>query len=47
MGLKCGGGAPLLTHLLFVDDCFLFCWGKESEAKFLYDGLKAYEEAPS
>jgi len=24
-GVKVCRGAPILTHLLFVDDCFLFC----------------------
>jgi len=32
-----------VTYLLFVDDCFMFCKAKESEAKVLLDILHKYE----
>lgn len=44
-GIKVCRGAPLLTHLLFVDDCFLFCRANEKEAQALSEALKKYEEA--
>jgi hypothetical protein len=44
-GVKVCWGAPLLTHLLFADDCFLFCRAEEREAKVVMDTLKKYEEA--
>jgi hypothetical protein len=37
-------GAPLLTHLLFADDCFLFCRADEREATAMLNTLKVYEE---
>jgi hypothetical protein len=44
-GIKVCRGAPLLTHLLFADDCFLFCRADESECVKLKEVLKKYEEA--
>jgi len=38
-------GAPFLTHLLFANDCFLFCRVEEREARKLLEALKTYEEA--
>jgi hypothetical protein len=44
-GIKVCRGAPILTHLLFADVCFLFCRAEEREATTLLDALKNYEEA--
>jgi hypothetical protein len=44
-GIKVCRGAPILTHLLFADDCFLFCRAEEREAMTLLDALKKYEDA--
>jgi hypothetical protein len=44
-GIKVCRGAPLLTHLLFADDCFLFCRADESECNRLKEVLTKYEEA--
>lgn len=30
-GVKVCRGSPILTHLLFVDDCFIFCKADELE----------------
>lgn len=38
-------GAPLLTHLLFSDDYFLFCRAEERESLVLHDILNTYEKA--
>jgi hypothetical protein len=44
-GIKVCRGAPLLTHLLFADDCFLFCRADVNECTKLKMILKTYEEA--
>jgi len=44
-GVKVCRGAPLLTHLLFADDCFLFYRAEEQETRKLLEALKTYEEA--
>jgi hypothetical protein len=44
-GIKVCRRAPILTHLLFVDDCFLFCMENEKEAQTLSETLKKYVEA--
>jgi len=43
-GIKVCRGAPLLTHLLFADDCFLFCRANISEYNRLKNILQKYEE---
>jgi hypothetical protein len=43
-GIKVCRGALLLTHLLFVDDCFLFCRVDGNECIKLKEILKTYEE---
>jgi hypothetical protein len=43
-GIKVCRGALLLTHLLFVDDCFLFCRADGNECIKLKEILKTYEE---
>jgi len=42
-GVKVCRGAPILTHLLFVDDCFLFCRANLSENTKLKEILQIYE----
>jgi hypothetical protein len=38
-------GAPMVSHLLFADDCFLFCRSNLSEIRKLMEILKTYEDA--
>ncbi|MCI08577.1 RNA-directed DNA polymerase (Reverse transcriptase), partial [Trifolium medium] len=38
-------GAPLVSHLLFADDCFLFCRSTMAESNHMMKILKTYEEA--
>ena len=44
-GLKVCTGAPLLTHLLFANDCFLFCRATNQECTILKGILNTYELA--
>ncbi|GAU44727.1 hypothetical protein TSUD_88120 [Trifolium subterraneum] len=44
-GIKICRGAPAVSHLLFADDCFLFCRSNLSETRKLMEILKIYEEA--
>lgn len=44
-GVKVCRGAPLLTHLLFADDFFLFWRADNKESKNLNKVLKTYEKA--
>jgi hypothetical protein len=44
-GVKICRGAPPVSHLLFADDCFLFCRSTLEEANCLMRILKTYEEA--
>jgi ribonuclease HI len=44
-GVKICRGAPTVSHLLFADDCFLFCRSNLSETRKLMEILKTYEEA--
>jgi hypothetical protein len=44
-GVKVCRGAPLLTHLLFTDDCFLFCRANNRETTKLKEILQTYEAA--
>lgn len=44
-GIKVCRGAPILTHLLFTDDCFLFFRGNEKESRKMMDILSIYERA--
>jgi hypothetical protein len=44
-GVKICRGAPVVSHLLFADDCFLFCRSTLSETNQLMRILKTYEEA--
>jgi hypothetical protein len=41
---RCVEGAPILSHLLFADDCFLFCRADVRESTKLKEILKEYEE---
>jgi hypothetical protein len=42
-GVKVCRGAPLLTHLLFADNCFLFCRANIRESTKLKEILQYYE----
>ncbi|KAK2390980.1 hypothetical protein QL285_064484 [Trifolium repens] len=44
-GVKICRGAPIVSHLLFADDCFLFCRANISETTKLMEILKTYELA--
>ncbi|MCH93169.1 RNA-directed DNA polymerase (Reverse transcriptase), partial [Trifolium medium] len=44
-GVKICRGAPMVSHLLFADDCFLFCRANVNETNHLMQILKTYEEA--
>ncbi|KAK2376115.1 hypothetical protein QL285_076941 [Trifolium repens] len=44
-GIQMCRGAPVVSHLLFADDCFLFCRSTIDEANHLMGILKTYEEA--
>ncbi|GAU30590.1 hypothetical protein TSUD_392810 [Trifolium subterraneum] len=44
-GVKICRGAPSVSHLLFADDCFLFCRSNLDETRKLMEILKTYEEA--
>ncbi|GAU32101.1 hypothetical protein TSUD_358070 [Trifolium subterraneum] len=43
-GVKICRGAPMVSHLLFADDCFLFCRANLSESRKLMEVLKVYED---
>ena len=42
-GVKVCRGAPLVTHLLFADDCFLFCRANMREVTKIKEILQVYE----
>ncbi|WJX28566.1 hypothetical protein P8452_17266 [Trifolium repens] len=44
-GIKVCRGAPIVSHLLFADDCFLFCRANIAETTKLMEILKIYELA--
>jgi hypothetical protein len=44
-GVQICRGAPVVSHLLFADDCFLFCRSTIEESNHLMGVLKTYEEA--
>ena len=44
-GVRICTDAPVISHLLFADDCFLFFRAKEYEARVMQNILKTYEEA--
>ncbi|GAU23029.1 hypothetical protein TSUD_336770 [Trifolium subterraneum] len=44
-GIQICRGAPKVSHLLFADDCFLFCRSTLEETNQLMSILKIYEEA--
>jgi hypothetical protein len=44
-GIQICVNAPVVFHLLFVDDCFLFFRGTESEAHIMTNILTTYEAA--
>ncbi|MCH82815.1 RNA-directed DNA polymerase (Reverse transcriptase), partial [Trifolium medium] len=44
-GIQICRGAPIVSHLLFADDCFLFCRSNLDETKHMMSLLKTYEEA--
>jgi hypothetical protein len=44
-GVRVCRGAPMVSHLLFADDCFLFCRSNLNETNKLMHILKTYEVA--
>jgi hypothetical protein len=44
-GVKICRGAPSVSHLLFADDCFLFCRSNLQETQHLMNILNTYEKA--
>jgi hypothetical protein len=44
-GIRICRGAPMVSHLLFADDCFLFCRSNLVDANNLMTILKIYEDA--
>ncbi|PNY09255.1 ribonuclease H [Trifolium pratense] len=44
-GVKVCRGAPPVSHMLFADDCFLFCRSNLEENRKLMDIIKTYEVA--
>ena len=44
-GVQVCRGAPVVSHLLFADDCFLFCRANVVEAQRLLTILNTYEVA--
>jgi len=44
-GIQVCRGTPVVSHLLFTDDCFLFCRANVVEAQRLLTILKTYEAA--
>jgi len=44
-GTRICNGAPIVSHLLFADDCFLFFKAQESEAMHMKNILATYEAA--
>ncbi|XP_058758128.1 uncharacterized protein LOC131631355 [Vicia villosa] len=44
-GVQICRGAPSVSHLLFADDCFLFCRASISEVTNIMEILKTYEAA--
>jgi hypothetical protein len=44
-GVQICRGAPVVSHLVFADDCFLFCRSTIDEANHLMSNLQIYEEA--
>jgi hypothetical protein len=46
-GIQICRGEPVVSHLLFADDCFLFCRSTIVETNHLMKILKTYEEATS
>jgi hypothetical protein len=44
-GVQICRGAPVVSHLLFADDCFIFCRSTIAETNHLMSLLKTYEEA--
>jgi ribonuclease HI len=44
-GMRICRGAPVVSHLLFADDCFLFCRASVAEATQLLTILRTYADA--
>lgn len=44
-GIKIFRRGPAVSHLLFADDCFIFCRAKVNEVQHLISILREYEEA--
>ncbi|KAH9708700.1 reverse transcriptase domain-containing protein [Citrus sinensis] len=44
-GVRVARGAPIVTHLFFVDDCFLFFHANEQEARIIKQLLASYGAA--
>lgn len=44
-GCKIANGAPIVTHLFFVDDCYLFFRATVQKAESIKECLVLYEKA--
>lgn len=44
-GIKICRRAPVINHMLFADDCYLYCKATETEASKLLELLATYERA--
>ncbi|KAH9786028.1 reverse transcriptase domain-containing protein [Citrus sinensis] len=44
-GVRVARGAPIVTHLFFADDCFLFFHANEQEARIIKQSLASYGAA--
>lgn len=44
-GVRICGRAPIITHMLFANDCYLYCKASQNEATKLFELLDVYERA--
>jgi len=46
-GIEVCRGAPLVTHMLFANDCFLFCRENKKDENIMFDVFKNKNEKTS